>query len=64
MRTKYYKRTITFDEKTNMYCVSIPELGIEVHNDTEVSAIVEARQEVENYARSRSKVAAYTGELD
>lgn len=49
--SSYYKREITYDPKTQLYTTSVPELGIEVKTDTEMSGIMEIRKEVQEAAR-------------
>lgn len=53
--SKYHKRVLTYDDKSQMYKVSVPELGIEVTSDTEMSALLEARDEV---AKAATRVVA------
>jgi hypothetical protein len=47
----YYKRVLSYDDITEQYRIVIPALGIAVCSDTEVGAIIEARQAVEDDAR-------------
>lgn len=54
--SKYYKRILTYDSHTENYKCEIPELSIEVLGDTEVSALVFAREEIELYAKRVGKV--------
>lgn len=43
---KYHKREITYDEKTENFKITCPELGLEVLGDTEMGALLEMRKEV------------------
>jgi hypothetical protein len=45
----YFERRLNRCKDTGLYKVTVPELGIEVVSDTEVSAIVDARKEVLNF---------------
>ncbi len=48
---KYHERRITFDEKTQNFKVTVPELGLEVLYDTEMGALLEMRKEVAEAAK-------------
>lgn len=52
----YRKRVLTYDEKTQLFTITVPELGIEIKTDTEMSAIIEARTAVDDYVKNRSKL--------
>lgn len=49
--SRYHKRIISYDKDTQLYRVSVPDLGIEVYADTEVSGIMEVRKEVNDYVK-------------
>lgn len=52
---EYFERRITYDPKTQNYKVSVPELGLEILADTEMSGIVEMRKEIEREAPRLAK---------
>lgn len=53
---KYHKRVITFDPTTQNFKIEVPELGISILADTEMSAILEARKEVTVAAKKAKEV--------
>lgn len=52
----YRKRVITYNDNTQIYTISIPELSIECYSDTESGCLPEARKAEEDYVKNRSKL--------
>lgn len=52
----YYKRIITYDDKTNNYTVELPQLGLKVLADTEMQALIYAREEIEAHIKNQSNL--------
>lgn len=53
---KYHKREITYDDKTQNFKITVPELGLEVLGDTEMGALLEMRKEVTAAAKRPKKL--------
>ena len=56
MSNNYRRRIITYDDNSQLYTITVPELGIELTSDTEASCLSLAREAVEEYVKSRSKL--------
>ena len=55
MSQSYFKRVITYDDKTSNFKVECPELGLSVLSDTEMGGLLEMRKEVEAAAKTKKE---------